>query len=230
MEGVGNAHRIDAGMSLARTPAEEARVSHPRHTIEVEPRLRAPLDPSGDSAYRRPPDRQDLPFRRLSRTTSSYPSTAYRSRTAEKAERLPSSHSPPVIIDEVQYAPGVFRYLKSAVDASRTRYGQFLLTSSQKFTLMNSISESLAGRADIVEMETLSWAEIRAALPQTVLESVIVRAASPSCTPTLISIWSPSTTLIWQPIWSAMCGPWQRWQLARFERFLRACALHPQTC
>jgi predicted AAA+ superfamily ATPase len=38
--------------------------------------------------------------------------------------------------------------------------GQFLLTGSQKFTLMKNVSESLAGRADIVELETLSLAEI----------------------------------------------------------------------
>jgi uncharacterized protein len=51
---------------------------------------------------------------------------------AEQAEREPQSflrrHAPPVIIDEVQYAPGLFRYLKVAVDANRTRNGQYLLT------------------------------------------------------------------------------------------------------
>src|ERR1700675_2812349 len=65
---------------------------------------------------------------------------------AEQAEKEPQSflrrHSPPVIIDEVQYAPGLFRYLKVAVDASRTHNGQFLLTGSQKFTLMKSVSRS----------------------------------------------------------------------------------------
>ena len=78
---------------------------------------------------------------------------------AEQAEKEPGRflqrHPPPVIIDEVQYAPGLFRHLKVAVDANRTRNGQFLLTGSQKFTLMKNISESLAGRADIVELETL---------------------------------------------------------------------------
>src|ERR1022692_123129 len=44
--------------------------------------------------------------------------------------------------DEVQYAPGLFRYLKGGVVASRARNGQFLLTGSQKFTLMKSVSES----------------------------------------------------------------------------------------
>ena len=102
---------------------------------------------------------------------------------AEQAEKEPQSflrrHPPPVIIDEVQYAPGLFRYLKVAVDANRTRNGQFLLTGSQKFTSMKSVSESLAGRADIAELETLSFAEIRAALPQTPLESAIVRGGFP---------------------------------------------------
>ena len=78
---------------------------------------------------------------------------------AEQAEKEPERflqrHPPPVIIDEVQYAPGLFRHLKVAVDAHRTRNGQFLLTGSQKFTLMKNVSESLAGRADIVELETL---------------------------------------------------------------------------
>ena len=55
---------------------------------------------------------------------------------AEQAEKEPQSflrrHPPPVIIDEVQYAPGLFRYLKVAIDAGRRRNGQFLLTGSQK--------------------------------------------------------------------------------------------------
>jgi predicted AAA+ superfamily ATPase len=67
---------------------------------------------------------------------------------AEQAEKEPNSflrrHLSPVIIDEVQYAPGLFRHLKARVDASRARNGQFLLTGSQKFTLMKSVSESLA--------------------------------------------------------------------------------------
>ncbi len=149
---------------------------------------------------------------------------------AEQSEKEPNGflhrHPPPVIIDEVQYPPGVFRYLKSAVDASRTRYGQFLLTSSQKFTLMNSISESLAGRADIVELETLSWAEIRAALPQTVLESVIVRGGFPELYANpdidMVAFYnSYLATYLERDVWSlANVG-----SLRDFERCLRACAL-----
>ena len=84
---------------------------------------------------------------------------------AEQAEKEPGTflqrHPPPVLIDEVQYAPGLFRHLKVAVDANRKRNGQFLLTGSQKFTLMKNVSESLAGRSDIVELETLSFVGIQ---------------------------------------------------------------------
>src|SRR5260370_20563911 len=102
---------------------------------------------------------------------------------AEQAEKEPRTflqrHPAPVIIDEVQYAPGLFRYLKVAVDAARRGKGQFLLTGSQKFTLMKSVSESLAGRADIVELETLSLAEIRGVPANATPEGVLVRRGVP---------------------------------------------------
>src|SRR5207244_6310681 len=98
---------------------------------------------------------------------------------AEQAEKEPHNflgrHPPPVIIDEVQYAPRLFRHLKVVVDASRARNGQFLLTGSQKFTLMKSVSESLAGRADITSLETLSFAEIHSARPATTVDATLVR-------------------------------------------------------
>jgi uncharacterized protein len=149
---------------------------------------------------------------------------------AEQAEKEPQEflrrHPPPVIIDEVQYAPGLFRYLKAAVDAKRTRNGQFLLTGSQKFTLMKSVSESLAGRADIVELETLSFAEIRAALPDTMIESAIVRGGFPElhANPNIDHVAfynSYLATYLERDVRSlANVG-----SLRDFERFLRSCAL-----
>ncbi|MBV9624410.1 MAG: AAA family ATPase [Acidobacteria bacterium] len=79
----------------------------------------------------------------------------------------------------MQYAPHLFRYLKAAVDARRQQNGQFLLTGSQRFTLMKGVSESLAGRADIADLGTLSWQEIRTALPKTTLEYTVVRGGFP---------------------------------------------------
>jgi predicted AAA+ superfamily ATPase len=52
-------------------------------------------------------------------------------------------------------------YLKILVDKNRTHYGQWLLTGSQKFELMQSVGDSLAGRISIIHLETLSAMEIR---------------------------------------------------------------------
>jgi predicted AAA+ superfamily ATPase len=66
----------------------------------------------------------------------------------------------PLIIDEVQYAPRLFRYLKLAIDQKRDESCRFLLTGSQKFSLMQNISESLAGRISILECLPLSLFEL----------------------------------------------------------------------
>ena len=68
------------------------------------------------------------------------------------------NHQGKVIIDEVQYAPELFPYIKMEVDESNEK-GRFWLTGSQKFSLMNNVSESLAGRVSILEMSSLSYNE-----------------------------------------------------------------------
>jgi len=85
---------------------------------------------------------------------------------AEQAEHDPTHflqrHPPPLILDEVQYAPAVFRHLKSVVDGRRNDNGLFILTGSQLFPLMAGVSESLAGRVECLFLEGLSYAEARA--------------------------------------------------------------------
>lgn len=66
---------------------------------------------------------------------------------------------PPVLIDEIQKAPELLPYIKVAVDASDEK-GGFWLTGSQPLHLMKEVSESLAGRAGIIEMLGLSNSEI----------------------------------------------------------------------
>ena len=61
----------------------------------------------------------------------------------------------PVIIDEIQYAPILLDYIKEIVDNDEKR-GQYWLTGSQPFHLMKNVSESLAGRAAIINMLGLS--------------------------------------------------------------------------
>lgn len=68
-------------------------------------------------------------------------------------------YSPPVLIDEIQYATELLPYIKMNVDRSKQK-GDFWLTGSQVFRLMKNVSESLAGRVGIVNLLGLSDAEI----------------------------------------------------------------------
>lgn len=68
-------------------------------------------------------------------------------------------HPLPLIIDEVQYAPALFSAIKIIVDKEK-KNGLFWLTGSQKFHLMQNISESLAGRIAIIDMLGLSQEEM----------------------------------------------------------------------
>jgi hypothetical protein len=83
---------------------------------------------------------------------------------AEQAEKSPDlfleSLPEPLVIDEVQYAPSLFRHLKVAIDRHK-RPGRFLLTGSQNFALMHRISESLAGRCGVLSMLNLAAGELR---------------------------------------------------------------------
>ncbi|HCC37345.1 MAG TPA: ATPase [Treponema sp.] len=70
-----------------------------------------------------------------------------------------SFHRPPVVFDEVQYAPELFPYLKLEVDKNKKK-GMYFLTGSQQFHLMKNVSESLAGRVGILRLMGLSAREI----------------------------------------------------------------------
>ena len=104
--------------------------------------------------------------------------------------------------------------------------GQFLLTGSQRFSLMQGVAESLAGRADVVELETLSFAEIEAATPGTNAIAAIVRGGYPELhanadIDTAAFYNSYLATYLERDVRSlANVG-----SLRDFERFLRACAL-----
>jgi len=68
-------------------------------------------------------------------------------------------YTPPIIIDEIQYAPEILPYIKMSVDSSK-RKGDFWLTGSQTFHTMKNVSESLAGRVGILKLLGLSNSEI----------------------------------------------------------------------
>lgn len=68
-------------------------------------------------------------------------------------------HNTPILIDEIQYAPELFSYIKIAIDGGAAP-GSFWLTASQAFKMMELAQESLAGRVAILHMPSLSQHEI----------------------------------------------------------------------
>ena len=70
------------------------------------------------------------------------------------------SNSSPIIIDEIQYAPDLLKYIKMEVDTSSEK-AKYYLTGSQQFELMQGVSESLAGRIGIINLLGLSLREIQ---------------------------------------------------------------------
>lgn len=69
-----------------------------------------------------------------------------------------NNRRPPIIFDEIQYAPELVPAIKRRVDRDRSA-GQYLLTGSQQWGVLRSISESLAGRAVFLDLEGFNLAE-----------------------------------------------------------------------
>jgi predicted AAA+ superfamily ATPase len=165
-------------------------------------------------------------FPKASFASLDLPSAAYQA--DERGEEFLSGYPEPVILDEVQYAPGLFRHLKVAIDAARSRRGRFLMTGSQKFTLMHALSESLAGRCAVLELDTLSSIEVLAAFPGETI-------------PTNEKLWRGGFPELWRDreieprlFYSSFVATYLErdvrlalrvGSLRDFERFLRACAL-----
>lgn len=66
-----------------------------------------------------------------------------------------------LILDEIQHAAKILPYIKILVDRDRSKNGRILLTGSQVFSLMQGVTESLAGRAAIFELLGFSWDELK---------------------------------------------------------------------
>lgn len=153
---------------------------------------------------------------------------------AEMAERSGDEflrrYPPPVVLDEIQYAPAFFRHVKTEVDRRRGENGLFVLTGSQGYPLMESVADSLAGRAAVIPWLGLSGAEWSA------VEELRTLASWPEF------LWRGGYPGLWADLDAA--PPRDRWyqgylatylerdvrnlmnvgSLRDFERFLRACA------
>ena len=131
-------------------------------------------------------------------------------------------------LDEVQYAPGLFRHLKVAIERDRHRMGRYVMTGSQKFQLVSGVADSLAGRCAVLELGPLSSAELRGTLQEATppLADRIVRGGFPE-------LWR-DRTLNHRAFFSSYLATYLErdvrslarvGQLRDFERFLRALAV-----
>jgi predicted AAA+ superfamily ATPase len=72
-------------------------------------------------------------------------------------------YPPPIVFDEIQYAPELLPYIKEKIDTSRSQTGQYILTGSQNLLMMQQVTESLAGRAAVLKLMPLSRRELAGA-------------------------------------------------------------------
>jgi len=84
---------------------------------------------------------------------------ALRLMAAEEPSLFFQNYKPPLIIDEIQYAPKLLSHIKILIDKKRAAAGQFILTGSQVFPLMARVSESLAGRIAVFNLLSFSLKE-----------------------------------------------------------------------
>jgi predicted AAA+ superfamily ATPase len=71
-----------------------------------------------------------------------------------------ADHPAPVIFDEIQYVPHLLSGIKMEADRSKPRRGSYVLTGSQVFSLMEGVTESLAGRVAVFELLPFSYGEL----------------------------------------------------------------------
>lgn len=83
------------------------------------------------------------------------------------------------VLDEIQRAPTLFSYIQTMVDARR-HAGLFILTGSQHFLLLESLSQTLAGRVRLLTLLPFSLEELGSTLPKTIpMERLLVRGMYP---------------------------------------------------
>ena len=83
-----------------------------------------------------------------------------RSAALERPEEFLEQFPPPIFIDEIQYAPSLFPYIKIYIDRTKEK-GAVILSGSQRYEMMSNMTESLAGRVNLIDLYGLSIREIQ---------------------------------------------------------------------
>ena len=159
----------------------------------------------------------------------------------------------PLIIDEIQYVPDLLSYIKTEIDKDR-KPGQWLLTGSENFVLMQGISQSLAGRAALLNLLPFEYSESIQQNPEVFsiqsLIDIITKQSNPigSISPSMenrsvgdVLLRGFYPEIVCNPIVDRQlwCGSYLNTYVERdirnisnigdlnqFERFLRSCAIH----
>ena len=129
----------------------------------------------------------------------------------------------PLIIDEIQYVPQLFQGLKIAIDKNR-KNSQYVLTGSQNFSLMQGVSESLAGRCAILQLYPLSFFEVSKDINISQNEFIFLGGFPELYTsPKNYNLWYSSyvATYLERDVRNVL----KVTDLREFNLFLRACAL-----
>jgi predicted AAA+ superfamily ATPase len=129
----------------------------------------------------------------------------------------------PVILDEIQYAPHLFSYLKVRIDREREQCGRWLLTGSQQFAVMRDVSDSLAGRVAILDLLPFSLLERPPGGPEALAQVAWTGLyPEPALAPQKRDLWLRSyvQTYVERDVRQLT----RVHDLASFETFLAACA------
>jgi len=98
----------------------------------------------------------------------------------------------PAILDEIQHVPEILAYVRTVVDADPRRKGRFFLTGSQESPLMRGVTESMAGRAAVLQLLPFSLAEspkvsiLRGGFPEVIARPGAARLWFASCVQTYL--------------------------------------------
>jgi predicted AAA+ superfamily ATPase len=151
-----------------------------------------------------------------------------RALAAEDPRAFLRLHKPPVILDEVQQAPGLLPYIQELIEERREHNGQFILSGSQNLLLLRQVSESLAGRAAILKLLPLSlreWCgEPRRPLPWRAAPGGQTDSRPAAACAELLSrpdgLWQSLFRGLYPGLSASPAPDWLRWQQSYIETYL----------
>ena len=130
-----------------------------------------------------------------------------------------NNHQCPMVLDEIQYAPELVAAIKRRVDKNRTP-GQYILTGSQQWGVLQSLSESLAGRCVFLDLEGFALDEIAKSVEETTWLEMWLKSPEECITKKGVRL-SPSCT-VYEQLWRGFYPETQHLPLENVADFYTA--------